>query len=322
MEKLILMLHSTNITSAFSAYLNSHLRNCIACLGDIWRAPWESLLISLVVGIALALPTSFITLVLNLHRLAPNFANTTQISAFFVQKTDISANNVKHKINNFVNRKDLHIINHKLLSPADALHEFEQTTGQQNILYYLEENPLPAVLVLNLAPNTSAQDAQAIVQELKQWIEIAEVKLDIAWLNKILAFLQLLKYLALTLGTILTTSVIFIIGNTIKLAIADKKENIQIAKLIGATNAFIRREFLYLGLWYGLFGSIVAWIIIWASILILQKPVSQIATLYQTKFTLISLPAIGIVILLVSGILLGVTGAWVAVNNYVNRVTA
>lgn len=299
------------------SYFISHLRNCVSCLGTMWREQWNSALTILVIGVALALPTGLIALLANVQKINTHWDNGVQISVFF--KKSVSETLLKDKQSIFQNYKAITQIQY--ISPKQALEEFEKTTGQTNLLKYLDENPLPPMLILYLKTKPTKQEIETIIKQIRTWPEVEKIQLDQTWLQRLHALLALADH-AVTIVTIILAMTVFIITcNTIRLDIEKKKRHIIITKLVGATNAFVRREFLYFGFWYGFLGSIVAWIIVTISILILKSPVTQVAILYQSNFVLTGLDSKSTFMLFFLGTMLGISGAWIAVGRYLDQLT-
>jgi cell division transport system permease protein len=283
----------------------------------MWREQWNSALTILVIGVALALPTGLIALLANVQKINTHWDNGVQISVFF--KKSVSETLLKDKQSIFQNYKAITQIQY--ISPKQALEEFEKTTGQTNLLKYLDENPLPPMLILYLKTKPTKQEIETIIKQIRTWPEVEKIQLDQTWLQRLHALLALADH-AVTIVTIILAMTVFIITcNTIRLDIEKKKRHIIITKLVGATNAFVRREFLYFGFWYGFLGSIVAWIIVTISILILKSPVTQVAILYQSNFVLTGLDSKSTFMLFFLGTMLGISGAWIAVGRYLDQLT-
>ncbi len=140
--------------------------------------------------------------------------------------------------------------------------------------------------------------------------------MDTLWLQRFQAILDLIQAGILLLGGLLGMGVLLIVGNTIRLEILNRRIEIEIMELVGATAAFIRRPFLYAGAWYGMLGGLTAWLLVTLAILMLQGPVSRLASLYSSEFLLSGLGPLAMLIILVGSILLGLIGSWIAVNRH------
>lgn len=305
------------LKSLLTAYFIAHLRNCISCLGILWREPWNSILTIMVIGIALALPTGLLTLLTNVQQLNNQWQHDIQILVFFTTTTPEQLIVNKQQALQQSNA----ITTIKYLSPAQALAEFEQYTGQENLLAYLTSNPLPPTMTLYLQPKTPTQELEKIIANINSWPEVTKVQLDQTWLQRLNALLKLGKRLVTIITIVLAMAVFIIICNTIRVDIEKKQNRIIISKLIGATDAFIRREFLYFGFWYGLLGSMITWIIVTISGSLLKGPTQQLAMLYQSNFTLTLLTGKNTMLLFLLAIILGISGAWLAVHKYLAQLT-
>lgn len=297
------------------SYFISHMRNCITCFGTICREPWNSAVTIIVIGIALALPTGLMVLLNNVQKINTHWNNGIQLSVFLRSSATESILKDKQPL-----LQQAAITKVQYISPEKALKEFEQATEQADLLHYLDNNPLPPTLIINLKTQTSEQEIEAIMQQMQQWPEVEHLQLDRSWLQRLNALLKLADYLVTIITIILALAVFLITGNTIRLNIEKRKRHIIITKLIGATNSFIRREFLYLGFWYGLLGGIIAWLIVTISIAILKKPVAELAFLYQSNFVLLGIDGNNTCMLIVLGITLGISGAWVSVGKYLDTL--
>ena len=298
-----------------TSYFISHLRNCVACLGHIYREPWNAALTIIVIGLALALPTGLMLLVLNLQKVNVDWQDSVQISVFLEKsatKTIIASK--QHDL-------EQHIINKvRYVSAASALKAFEQATGQTNMLQQLGENPIPPALIISIKPQASDQDVAALLAAIKAWPEAENVQLDKTWLQRLHALLKLADLMVTIITIVLAAAVFVITCNTIRLNIEKRRKQIIITKLVGATNAFIRREFLYLAFWYALLGSCVSWLVVTCSMLVLQGPVSELAVLYTSTFVLRGLDFTNCCMLLVLSLTLCISAAYVAVGRYLDTL--
>lgn len=297
-----------------NAWLAHHLYVFFFSLGQLVRTPVASSLTAAVIGIALALPAGLFLLLDNFHAISQEWGGTVQISLFLKQKiTDTQARAIANQIHQNFN------ISVQVISRDEALQEYQALSGFGEALSVLEENPLPAVLVVQ-PTQTDPQSVQALLAKLQQLPEVDIAQLDMQWLERLFAIVQLVQRGVLILSSLLGLAVILIIGNTIRLAIYNRREEIEVHKLFGATDAFIRRPFLYIGFWYGLTGGLIAWCLISLSLWLLSEPVKKLATLYYSQFTLVTLNMGSSLILLSSGIFLGLAGAWLAVSRHLKDI--
>ena len=187
------------------------------------------------------------------------------------------------------------------------------------MLSTLDRNPLPHVI--EVVPQEP--DAVLLQQMMARWevrSEVDRVSVDLAWLERLFALLSFAERLVLALALVLATGVMLVMGNTIRLAIENRRQEIVIIKLVGGTDAFVRRPFLYLGFWYGFGGSVIALLLVQASMLFLAGPVETLAQSYRDDFALTGLGLAGNLLLLAGGSLLGIIGALLSVSRHLREI--
>jgi len=199
------------------------------------------------------------------------------------------------------------------------LEEFQAAAGFGDALALLDVNPLPGVLLVSpeavLANDIS--NINTLVKDLNTLPGVAEVQLDRQWLRRMQQILEMGQRVAVLLGFTLSMGVLLVLGNTIRLAIENRRDEILVVKLVGGTNAFVRRPFLYTGLWYGLSGGLMAWVGVTLGGLWLDSTVTGLAVLYQSSFSLVGTGWQGLVILTLLGGALGLLGAGLAVSRHI-----
>lgn len=293
------------------------IRQGVHSLGEMWRTPAASLMTIAVLGLSLTLPSTLYLVVKNVQQVSKGFDNAAEISLFVKQ------NMSEQQTQSLVKRLALYPEVDKVdfIAKQHALTEFKQTSGFANALDYLDENPLPdVVLVTPTQRHSNAQAAKQLLAKLQQEREVDFGKLDITWIERLNALLALLKESVLTIALLLLTSVTLIIGNTIRLSIMDKKSEIQVMKLVGATNSFIHTPFLWTGIWYGIVGGLVAFMSNVLMMWWLESAVSRVAGIYQSNFVLTGLNSIEFAILLAIAILLGFSGSYLSVRRYIKEI--
>ncbi|ATC95834.1 permease-like cell division protein FtsX [Pseudoalteromonas tunicata] len=293
------------------------LRQGVHSLGEMWRTPAASLMTIAVLGLSLTLPATLYLVVKNVQLVSSGFENAAEISLFVKKDT------TEQEAGSLVNRLRLYpeIAQVDYISKDDALAEFKVASGFGQALNYLDENPLPSVVLVTPTKRfTSAQAARELLLKLEQEREVDFGKLDIEWLERLNALLSLLRESVITIALLLLTSVILIIGNTIRLSIMDKKEEIQVMKLVGATNNFIQAPFLWTGIWYGLIGGLFSFIAIVVMMWWLASAVSHVAGVYQTEFILQGLSFNEFCLLVLLGIALGLSGSFLSVKRYIDAI--
>jgi cell division transport system permease protein len=210
------------------------------------------------------------------------------------------------------------------LSRNDALEKFKQLTGFAETLETLKENPLPHVLVITprmrLISNPEV-DLAKLARQLELYSDVDVVQMDIEWVQRLLAILHIADRSVLVISFLLALTVLLVVGNTIRLNIENRKEEIEVTKLIGATNSYIRRPFLYGGIWYGLFGGILSLVIVHFSLLFLISPVNDLARLYGSHFTISGLDVNATLFILAVSSVLGLLGAQLAVGKHLRQIS-
>jgi len=283
----------------------------------MYRAPVSSLMTIAVIGIALALPGGLYVILQNVQHVSGGWDGSAQISVFL--KLDVTDDGAKALGQELLARPQYDSV--RLLRRADALSEFRQFSGFGDALDVLEENPLPPVLILRPHRDFSHPEAvQTLVEQLRARAETDVVQLDLEWVKRLYTMMEIAQRGVLVIAALLSLAVLLIIGNTIRLDIENRRDEIVITKLIGATNAFIRRPFLYSGVWYGLFGGLLAWILIVVSLALVRGPVQRLAGLYGSDFALTALGGTTALGLMGASALLGLAGSWLAVGRHLSAI--
>ena len=301
----------------FDMWLLQHAQAFIFSLGQYIKYPISNILTTAVIGISLALPASFYLLLDNVRFVSSSWDGSVQITLFL--QTDVDAARAAEFANTLSGKNN--ISETVLIKRADALAEYQKLSGFAEALNTLDENPLPNVLLVK--PNLDSSDeteTETLIKELEAMPEVDSAQYDSRWLKRLLSLLDIVNRLILILSTLLAIAVLLIIGNTIRLSIHNRRSEIEITKLFGGTDSFIQRPFLYSGLWYGVFGGIIAWLLITISMQMLHGPVKQWANLYASDFHLIGLGFGNSLILLASGIALGLLGSWIAVKRHLRSI--
>jgi cell division transport system permease protein len=281
------------------------------------KTPIASLMTLAVLGIALALPGGLQVILKNSNTLSEGWDGASRISLYLADS--ISDETATSLANRLGARSD--IANVKLISSEVALKEFQASSGLGDALQQLEENPLPTVLEVLPSENFATPEAsQSMLEEFRKLPEVELAQLDMQWVKRLYYLLDLADRAVFALALLLGLAVLLIVGNTIRLAIQNRREEIEIIKLIGATNAFIRRPFLYTGLWYGIGGGIFAVSLIGFSLWWLSDPVSQLAGLYESGYRLAGLSFIETLELMGFSTLLGLIGSWVSVSRHLSQI--
>lgn len=306
------------LTTLLSSYFLRHIQVFFYSLGQLSRTPVSTLMTCMVIGIALALPTGLHTLLKNAQQLSGGWESTAQISVFLNKNIRTSqAQKLKSDIQNWPNVISVHYI-----SREQALKEFQELSGFGDALKALNTNPLPSVFIVKpkLSSATNEQATQRLLNKLRNLKQTDKAQLDMQWVRRLYAIMNIVERGVLILGFLLALAVLLVVGNTIRLAIQNRYKEIVVMKLIGGTDAFIRRPFLYTGFWYGLFGGIIAWLLVSFALLSISQPLEKLTMLYQNQFELANISFLTVLILLGISIFLGLAGSWFAVGRHLREI--
>jgi cell division transport system permease protein len=295
----------------------NHLHVFFSSLGRICRSPVASLMTISVLAIALALPAGFYVLLRNAQKLSGGWDGAPGISLYI--KTDIEAARVDRLADKL--RQWSEIAGIRVLHKEQALEEFKALSGFGEALDALNENPLPPVIVVAPHHDTTEPDkVEQLLEKLRALPEADIVQLDLQWVKRLYTIMNLVQRGLYIIAAMLGLAVILTIGNTIRLDIQNRRSEIQVNKLIGATDAFIRRPFLYTGFWYGLCGGIVACLLVAFACGLLQGPSRRLAGLYDSGFEPTALGFGNALALIGIAIALGYAGAWLAVGRHLKEI--
>lgn len=294
-----------------------HIQQALASIGELWRMPFSSLLTMAVLGVSLALPTTLHLLLKNSQQLQSSWDNASEITLFLTD--NLSGRDAEKVINRISIYPEVASVRH--ISSVQALEEFKQLSGFGEALDYLDENPFPALLLVTPTSKYSSPDAaRLLLDKLQQQREVEFGKLDVAWLEKLSAIIMLLEDAVLALGVLLLMAVTLVIGNTIRLSILNRRDEIEVLKLVGATDDFIRRPFLYSGIWYGIIGGLIAWICVSLMLWWMEDALVHLVDQFGSDFTLTGLSFSEFLWLIFGGAMLGWLGAYSSVTRHVQDI--
>jgi cell division transport system permease protein len=294
-----------------------HLQALVGSLGRLIRSPMATLLTLLVIALALALPTALRLFVSNAQAATGNFANAIDLSVYL--KTDVPLAKAQQLAQAAQQRHEVAAVT---LIPADkGLEDFRTYSGFGDALTALKENPLPHVLHVRPRPEaSSAASLEALRRYFSAWPEVDLVQVDADWVMRFNAMLEVLRRLLLIAAALLGIGVLAVIGNTIRLEIQARRPEIEVTKLVGGSNAFVRRPFLYTGMLYGLGGALLAWGIVAVAVVVLGEPVATLARLYGSRYVLLGPSREDIGVLLGAGVVLGWLGAWISAARHLRSI--
>ncbi|SHF27998.1 cell division transport system permease protein [Microbulbifer donghaiensis] len=305
----------TSVGDRWHGWLGHHREMAGESLRRFFATPLASAMTALVIAIALALPAALQLGLVNFQRAVAGWDGQPQISVFLHKEARDSA------VQSFADklRADPAIAEVTYISPEAALAEFQQSSGLGDALAGLGANPLPAVLLLR-PRDTSGEQLEFLAQRLRDSAMTDSVVLDMAWVQRLAQLTDLGRRLSAGLAVLLAMGVLLVVVNTIRLHIESRREEILVVKLVGATDAFVRRPFLYSGLCYGFFGGLLAWLLVALGVALLAGPVAGLSSSYGSAYSL-SGPGISYLLGLTAGAaLLGLIGAWLAVARHIKAI--
>ena len=290
------------------AWLRDHRRVASESLSYLSSRLATSLLVWLLIGIALALPAGLYLLQKNLSSLTGDWQGRPGLSVYFERGAaeDAIATVIKRVENHSKVEKVWHI------PPAQALTEFQEFSGLADSLDLLATNPLPSSLKVTLVDTAAVSDLQDVARALESGDGIDEVVIEKTWLERLAALSSIVNRLGLILGVLFALGAVLVTATSVRLAIESRLDELRVQKLVGASDAFLRRPFLYFGLLYGLGGGLIGLMLISAMIMLLETPLSALMASYGGKMEVVGFDLSFLAWMLVLGGGLGLFGALIA----------
>jgi cell division transport system permease protein len=293
-----------------------HVSTSIGSLGRLFRQPFASLMIILVIAVTLAIPAALNLVVKNAQAVSSGWDNALDFSIYL--RRDLNESEAAGLARLIQQRADVESV--QLITSSEALADFKQQSGFGDALDQLSENPLPHTLVVRPSPGNNSQSMILLQEELGNLPESDLVQVDTEWVQRFHAILDMVRQAIAIGATLLGVAIVVIIGNTIRLDIQNRREEIEVTKLIGASNAFVRRPFLWSGFWYGLFGGGLALGLVQYGLYLLEQPAERLAGLYQSGVSVVALSLNESLSILGIGVLLGLVGSWFAAARHMRRI--
>lgn len=300
-----------------SGYL-AHHRKALARVGQqILHAPVSSLFTSSVIGVALVFPVLLVLVLYNISGIHYDWKGAAQISLFLKQGVpELDASALADDI-----RKRENIESVQFISNRQALEDLKGRYDFDQVLDGLDDNPLPHLILITPAESLIAlEQLRAMAAQLEQIPEVDKAHLDAIWVERLRNIVAFVERILWVVSLLFGAAVLVIIGNTIRLAIEGRREEIIVVKLVGGTDAFVCRPFLYLGLALGLVGGVLTAIVVQCIVLILTEPIAELVHSYQGEYALSGLGFASTLLVLFTGGLLGWLGAWLAVRRHLREV--
>ncbi len=301
----------------FKGWLLLHAQSFVYSLGQYYRNLLSSILTTAVIGISLALPGGFYLLLENAQQVTAGWGGSIQITAFL--KPDIDDAVANTLVSRLLDSPNIEAA--KFINRDQALAEYKELSGFSEVIDLLDENPLPSIVIIfpKIDALTEGKDRQ-IIDFIVSQPEVEVAQYDQQWVKRLYGIIEIIQRFVIIFSAFIGVGVLLIIGNTIRMAIYYHRSEIEITKLFGATDHFIRRPFLYSGFWYGLSGGISAWLLLTITLQFLKQPVSRLAELYASEFSLANLTIIEALIMLACGIFLGLFGSWISVQRHIRTI--
>ncbi len=293
-----------------------HYRNCRDTVFALLENPIATALTIAVIGIALALPGSLNIVIQNARNLAGSWESARDFSVYLVPGSELTkAESLATEL-----RKDPNIAAVTLISADNALIDFRESSGLGDVLDSLGSNPLPHTLIVRPKESAEAAALAELADSLLARDAVDLVKIDTLWVARLNAILDFMNRVVAIASILLIGAVIIIVGNTIRLDIQNRRIEIEVLKLLGASDGFVRRPFLYVGLWYGLLGGMVALFLLVVGGWLLSSPLERLMGLYESDVNLLGLDLETMAAIIGGGVLSGWGGAWTAVSRHLAAI--
>lgn len=261
-------------------WFSRHAQVMFATLGKLAKSPVSSLTTIGVIAITLSLPAFLYVFTNSAKQLSNGWQGKPQLSVYLLANMeDIYQQAILEEI-----RLNKHVAQASLVSSEQALAEFKLLSGLDQELDSLDQNPLPAsVLILPTEQSSNKSQLVELSNALNKIDGVDHIALDLEWIEKFNIILKLIERFTVILSLLLGIAVILIISNTIRLSILNQRDEIEITKLVGGTDSFIMRPFLYNGFFLGLIGALLACLLIGLTLITLHTPISQLSALYNMQ---------------------------------------
>ena len=293
-----------------------HRQNASESFRRLLKAPMSTLLNCLMIGVAFALPALMYLLIANLELLGHRWEGNPRVSVYLETQLNRSQiANIRAEVANDPAVESIHYI-----SPEEGLDDFQQRTDMRGVIEALGFNPLPGVIEVLPVSGLSYDEMDTLAQRFQNLSGVLESKMDREWVQRLQSIIHLLDQLALLLSLLLGVTVVLAIGNTVRLGIENRRDEIRVIKLVGATDGFVMLSFLYSGLWYGLGGALLAYVICWGVLFGLMANALDLASLYGSSFVPRGPGGSVVITLVISGMVLGVVGAALSCKRHLRAI--
>jgi cell division transport system permease protein len=297
------------------AWLRHHAHSLTRTVARLSSTPLGTTLNVIVIGVALALPLAGYVVLQNLQSLAGGFETRAQVSLFLDR--DASASDVKAIENRL--RTEEGIKQLRFVPKATALADLARSANLSDLVGALRDNPLPDAIIVTLDHN-DAELADKLAAKARSYVKVGQVQTDSAWTQRLAALIKLGRSAISVLGALLSLALVAVIFNTIRLQILTQEDEIEVSRLIGATDAYIQRPFFYLGTLLGIVGGVTALALVFAGLALLNRDVSSLASLYGSSFILAAPKPLDCLFFIGFSGVLGWLGAYLSVSIHLLKV--
>lgn len=299
------------------SYVSNHRRMAQVSLSRLFEAPLATLMTLLVLAIALTLPGVLYVGLTNVQAVSDQWEGSSQMTLYLgKQLSEVNGKDLAQQLTD-----NEQVEKAVYLSKAEALDDFKRHSGFAAAIDQLDTNPLPAAILLSPSPGYQTEDRlRPLISQLNAIDGVDDVQLDLGWVQRLQAMTALAQRVVIVLAALLGLAVILVVGNTIRLEIENRRDEIVVVKLVGATDAFVQRPFLYTGFWYGLGASLLAWGLIQVSLWYLGGAIYDLVGLYAGSYEFQGLTLVSVAVLVVTSVVIGVAGAWLAVLRHLKSI--
>jgi len=299
------------------AYFARHAQTLVGSLGRILSHPFATLMTMGVIAVALALPLFLNLLLTNVRTATGNWNEAFDLSVYMDKRASAVRSAAVAK--QLRQRGDVAAV--RVITADQALAEFRNDSGFGKALDALSDNPLPDTLIVTPTVGKSTPEGTAALKAaIAAMADVQTVQLDTEWVKRLQAMLDIVRRVVLLTGGLLGAGVVLIVGNTIRLDILNRQTEIEVMKLVGASDGFARRPFLYGGIWYGLGGGLMALILVAVAVAVLDRPVASLAKLYGSQLHLQGLGVTAGIELLGVAAGLAWLGSWLAATRHIRGI--
>jgi cell division transport system permease protein len=302
---------------SIGAYFGRHAQVLVGSLGRLARQPLAAFMTMAVIGIALALPLLLDVFLQNARTASGNLNDAFDLSVYLDKKAD--GGRAQALAKQLRLRGDVAAV--RVITADQALASFRGGSGFGKALDVLKDNPLPDTLVVTPTLDAGTpQGTETLRAAISGMPDVQVVQLDTDWIKRLQGILEVARHVVMLTGALLGLGVVLIVSNTIRLDILNRRPEIEVMKLVGASDGFTRRPFLYTGLWYGLGGGMLALILVAFGTLFLEQPVAHLALLYGSTFRLEGLGLVSMLEVLAAAAALAWAGSWLAVRRHIRAI--